>query len=66
VHDNGAPIPESTEPGLGHSIINAFVEKFDGKWSVTNVSDGVNLIARIPYEPVTVAEKLKFRFQGVE
>lgn len=66
VHDNGAPISESAESGLGHSIINAFVEKFDGKWSVTNVSDGVNLIASIPYEPVTVAEKLKFRFQGVE
>lgn len=64
VHDNGAPIPENANPGLGHSIIDALVQKFKGSWSIVNVDDGVELIAQIPYTPVTVAERLQLRFQG--
>jgi signal transduction histidine kinase len=64
VHDNGAPIPANSKPGLGHSIIDAFIQKFDGSWSLSNVDDGVELIAHIPYTPATVAEKLQRRFQG--
>ena len=64
VLDNGAPIPANSKPGLGHSIIDAFIQKFDGSWSLSNVDDGVELIAHIPYTPVTVAESLQLRFQG--
>ena len=62
--DNGSPIPKNVKPGLGHSIISAFIEKFDGTWSITNLADGVELIAHIPYAQVTVAEALHRRFQG--
>lgn len=65
VHDNGAPIPENANPGLGHSIIDALVQKFKGSWSIENVSDGVELTALIPYTPVTTAEILHRRFQKV-
>jgi hypothetical protein len=65
VHDNGAPIPENANPGLGHSIIDALVHKFKGSWSIVNVSDGVELTALIPYTPVTTAEVLHRRFQKV-
>ena len=64
VLDNGAPIPADFKPGLGHSIIDAFIQKFDGSWSLSNVDGGVELIACIPYTPVTVAERLQLKFQG--
>lgn len=64
VFDNGAPIPTNSKPGLGHSVIDAFIQKFDGSWSLSNVDDGVELIAHVPYTPVTVAERLQLRFQG--
>ena len=64
IRDNGSPIPKNVKPGLGHSIISAFIEKFDGTWSITNLADGVELIAHIPYAQVTVAEALHRRFQG--
>ena len=64
VHDNGAPISKDAKRGLGHSVIDTFVQKFDGNWSFTNVADGVELIALIPYTPLTVAETLNRRFQG--
>lgn len=64
VFDDGAPITENAKKGLGHSIIDAFIQKFGGSWSVANVGDGVELVALIPYTPVTVAEKLQRRFQG--
>lgn len=64
VHDNGAPISENVNPGLGLSIINAFIERFEGNLSITNVVGGVELIASIPYTPVTVADKLHSRFKG--
>jgi len=64
VLDNGAPIPADFKPGLGHSIIDAFIQKFDGSWSLSNIDGGVELIACIPYTPVTVAERLQLKFQG--
>jgi signal transduction histidine kinase len=64
IHDNGAPIPADAKPGLGHSVIDAFVQKFDGNVSFKNVGDGVELIAYIPYHPKSVAETLNRRFQG--
>jgi signal transduction histidine kinase len=62
VCDNGAPISEKAKRGLGHSIIDTFVQQFDGNWSFANVVDGVELIALIPYLPITVAETLSRRF----
>jgi hypothetical protein len=64
VLDNGAPIPADFKPGLGHSIIDAFIQRFDGSWSLSNIDGGVELIACIPYTPVTVAERLQLKFQG--
>jgi signal transduction histidine kinase len=64
VHDNGAPISKDAKRGLGHSVIDTSVQKFDGNWSFTNVADGVELIALIPYTPLTVAATLNRRFQG--
>jgi signal transduction histidine kinase len=64
IHDNGAPIPADAKPGLGHSVIDAFVQKFDGNVSFKNVGDGVELIAFIPYQPKTVAETLNRRFHA--
>jgi hypothetical protein len=61
--DNGSPVPENAKQGLGHSIIDAFIQRFDGKWSLANVVGGVELSAFIPYTPVTVAEKLQYRYQ---
>jgi len=63
IHDNGAPILADAKPGLGHSVIDAFVQKFDGIVSFKNVGDGVELIAYIPYHPKSVAETLNRRFQ---
>jgi len=64
IRDNGAPVPKNVKPGLGHSIIDAFIQKFDGSFSLANVVDGVELVALIPYTPLTAAEKLNYRFQG--
>jgi len=64
IRDNGVPVPKNAKPGLGHSIINTFVKKFDGSFSLENVVDGVELIALIPYAPVTAAEHLNRRFHG--
>ena len=63
IHDNGAPIPADAKPGLGHAVIDAFVQKFDGKMSLANVDGGVSLVALIPYHPKSVAETLNRRFQ---
>jgi signal transduction histidine kinase len=64
IRDNGAPVPQNVKPGLGHSIIDAFIQKFDGSFLLANVVDGVELVALIPYTPLTAAEKLNYRFQG--
>lgn len=64
VLDDGAPIPADAKPGLGHAVIDAFVQKFDGKMSLANVDGGVSLVALIPYHPITVAERLNRRFHA--
>jgi len=64
VRDNGSPILKNTKPGLGLSVIDAYVKKFDGSFSLENIADGVELIALLPYSPVTAAEKLSLRFHG--
>ena len=64
VRDNGSPILKNTKPGLGLSVIDAYVKKFDGSFSLENIADGVELIALIPYVSVTAAEKLNLRFHG--
>jgi len=63
VLDNGDPIPESAKVGLGLSIIDAFVQKYEGNMAFTNVDSGVSLIVLLPYQPITVAERLKRRFE---
>ena len=64
VRDNGSPILKNTKPGLGLSVIDAYVKKFDGSFSLENIADGVEFIALIPYVSVTAAEKLNLRFHG--
>jgi len=64
IRDNGSPILKNTKPGLGLSVIDAYVKKFDGSFSLENIADGVELIALLPYSPVTAAEKLSLRFHG--
>ena len=64
VRDNGSPVLKNTKPGLGLSVIDAYVQKFGGSFSLENIADGVELIALIPYIPVTAAEKLNIRFRG--
>ena len=64
VRDNGSPILKNTKPGLGLSVIDAYVQKFGGSCSLENIADGVELIALIPYTPVTAAEILNLRFHG--
>ena len=63
VLDNGDPIPESAKVGLGLSVIDAFVQKYEGNMAFTNVDSGVSLIVLLPYQPITVAERLKRRFE---
>ena len=64
VRDNGSPILKNTKPSLGLSVIDAYVKKFDGSFSLENIADGVELIALLPYSPVTAAEHLNRRFHG--
>ena len=63
VLDNGDPIPESAKVGLGLSVSDAFVQKYEGNMAFTNVDSGVSLIVLLPYQPITVAERLKRRFE---
>jgi signal transduction histidine kinase len=63
VLDNGDPIPESAKVGLGLSVIDAFVQRYEGSMAFTNVDSGVSLIVLLPYQPITVAERLKRRFE---
>ena len=62
VRDNGNPITPGFQTGLGMSVIEAFTEKYEGTMSLKNVEGGVELLAQIPYTPVTVSEKLVGKF----
>lgn len=64
VRDNGDPIPESINLGLGLSVINSFMQNFGGTMSIENVAGGVELVASLPYQHQTVADMLLKRFQG--
>ena len=44
VRDNGAPYEKNAQPGLGLSVIDAFVQRFEGTLSINNVFDGVELV----------------------
>jgi signal transduction histidine kinase len=43
VRDNGDPISDNAKAGLGLSVINAFMQKFDGTSTMNNVANGVNV-----------------------
>ena len=64
VIDNGDPIPDNSPAGLGLSIIGAFMQKFDGRLLIHNVSGGVEVLVQMPYQVHTVAEMLNQRFGG--
>ena len=64
VRDNGAPYVKNAQPGLGLSVIDAFVQRFEGTLSIDNVVDGVELVTNLSYVPETAASKLHQRFQG--
>jgi hypothetical protein len=40
------------------------MQKFDGTMSISNISDGVELLVSIPYQVQTVSELLNKRFSG--
>ncbi|MEY4025938.1 MAG: hypothetical protein RL438_1451 [Actinomycetota bacterium] len=66
IRDNGSPVGEKVKAGLGLSVIESFMQKFDGTMSISNISDGVELLVSIPYQVQTVSELLNKRFSGGE
>ena len=64
IRDNGSPVGEKVKAGLGLSVIESFMQKFDGTMSISNISDGVELLVSIPYQVQTVSELLNKRFSG--
>ena len=47
--NNGRPLPPRSEKGLGTAIINSWVRKLNGTWSLTNLANGeVELEAVLP------------------
>jgi len=47
--NNGRPLPSRSEMGLGTAIINSWVRKLNGTWSLTNLANGeVELEAVLP------------------
>lgn len=64
VRDNGDPISDNAKAGLGHSVINAFIQKFHGTMTMNNVANGVEVLVLLPYKAPTLADMLHKRFQG--
>ena len=64
VQDNGDPISKNVKAGLGLSVIEAFMQKFDGTLAMNNVANGVEVLVLLPYQAETVAAMLKKRFGG--
>jgi signal transduction histidine kinase len=62
VTDNGDPISNNAKAGLGLSIIDAFMQKFDGTLTMNNVANGVEILVLLPYQAETIAEMLHKRF----
>ena len=64
IHDNGEPIAVNVKHGLGLSIIDAFMQKFDGTLTMNNVANGVEILVLLPYQAETIAAMLQKRFGG--
>ena len=64
VQDNGDPIAVNVKHGLGLSVIDAFMQKFDGTLTMNNVANGVEVLVMLPYQAETVAAMLQKRFGG--
>ena len=64
VRDNGDPISDNAKAGLGHSVINAFIQKFHGTMTMNNVANGVEVLVFLPYKAPALADMLHKRFQG--
>jgi len=64
IHDNGEPIAVNVKHGLGLSIIDAFMQKFDGTLTMNNVADGVEFLVLLPYQAETIAARMQKRFGG--
>jgi len=64
IHDNGEPIAVNVKHGLGLSIIDAFMQKFDGTLTMNNVANGVEILVLLPYQAETFAAMLQKRFGG--
>jgi signal transduction histidine kinase len=65
IRDNGDPISENAKAGLGLSVINAFMQKFDGTMTMNNVANGVEILVLLPYQAETIAAMLQKRFGGL-
>jgi signal transduction histidine kinase len=49
IHDNGVGLPpKRVEPGMGFSVISAWVESLDGRWSLEPSEIGAKLTAVLP------------------
>ena len=49
IHDNGVGLPpKRVEPGMGFSVISAWVESMNGRWSLEPAEIGAKLTAVIP------------------
>lgn len=49
IHDNGVGLPpKRVEPGMGFSVISAWVESMNGRWSLEPAEMGAKLTAVIP------------------
>ena len=64
VQDNGDPISGNVKAGLGLSVIDAFMQKFDGTMAMKNIANGVEVLVLLPYQAETIAAMLQKRFGG--
>ena len=49
IHDNGVGLPpKRVEPGMGFSVISAWVESMNGRWSLEPAEIGAKLTAVVP------------------
>jgi glucose-6-phosphate-specific signal transduction histidine kinase len=48
VVDNGAPIADSVEPGLGYRLIDTYTLMHNGAWGFSNIAEGVQFRCVLP------------------
>ena len=49
LHDNGVGLlPKTAEPGMGFTVISAWVESLNGQWSLSPATVGMTLTASLP------------------